>query len=505
MSAPFKDMHTCTYNDVLQCKSVQRLKSILNQFHKIINSKNHDQQHVGSKFSMILNDVKSGYNNTHLLNDFNHVKYGINHHVEEDNQQFEKIYNYMTNNGKTICDPNKCQYVKRYYRDRTKLSNEYFLENDNSNNHEDVVKNKHTINLISKIHVYFIHSYHISRLNLDDMVNIYLQLDTGLDTDAESTDNDLLDEKKMNIIKGIINQKKHLFMSRNNDKYIQENINDNTDTSQEAVLDFAAMHEALKRDEIKVDQKNIQHAFSEYEDEKDKHAFISDIIDAFYIATDGKLPAGNKIVAHRLQCDQLMQNAIYGTILYKYIKKTDLNNDNFVKLAQIAISMEHPQIDVDEFVQIATKSKYNIDGQIFSKNSVTFMKSTQFAKLFSSMKNYKKKDFGQIYVKINKWISMKPKPILTEMKSEEEENKKWVEDEKKSGDNNDKILKQSDIYDLGTRYYYWKLYRQHKHYIQSKHANLKDETLHNKLFKFDIKLWQELEHECKCMLKSDHF
>eukprot|EP01084_Bolivina_argentea_P125444 222259_1 len=133
----------CDEKDVIKCKSMKRIEFILNLF-KQVNNSNENIQYLQCIFR------KNKYSNTDLINDFYHIKY--DHDIDNNNQQFEKIYKYIINNIEIICDGD-CKYVERHYMDRSKLQNQY-IQSDEKNDEQFNVN----MQLISRTHVYFIHS-----------------------------------------------------------------------------------------------------------------------------------------------------------------------------------------------------------------------------------------------------------------------------------------------------------------------------------------------------------
>eukprot|EP01084_Bolivina_argentea_P015197 28413_1 len=109
----FKDTHSCQQNDIFQCSSAKRIKIILNIFNKNITTIN----------EIVSND----YTNAHLLNDFHHIK----HYHGDNDYNFYELYKYYTHDIhiKHICKIDKCKHIDRYYRDRSKLPNQYIYNN----------------------------------------------------------------------------------------------------------------------------------------------------------------------------------------------------------------------------------------------------------------------------------------------------------------------------------------------------------------------------------------
>eukprot|EP01084_Bolivina_argentea_P077880 141330_1 len=158
--------NSCSQDDISQCLSAQRIRIILNKFNKIIQI----QTHAYDEYSTLIENIFTGndYSNTDFLNDFHHIKYS--HKADDDDIQFNKIYTFFIEDIKDICKK-QCKHIQRHFVDRFKLNNEC-----TSNNNTDTVRNDYTLRLISRIHVYFIHSYHINRLTLPEINAVTEQL-----------------------------------------------------------------------------------------------------------------------------------------------------------------------------------------------------------------------------------------------------------------------------------------------------------------------------------------
>eukprot|EP01084_Bolivina_argentea_P183834 317163_1 len=155
----FKEQQECKHDNLLTCVSVKRIKYILCKS----NFNNTNSIHtIHNVF------VKYAYTNTKLIDDFNHIKY--NHYVDDNNLQFAKMYNYFTNGNHNMCDIIKCKCVDLHYRDRSKFSTTYFTDNNIE------IIDQLILDLVARIHVYFIHSYHTNRLTLKEINAIDEQL-----------------------------------------------------------------------------------------------------------------------------------------------------------------------------------------------------------------------------------------------------------------------------------------------------------------------------------------
>eukprot|EP01084_Bolivina_argentea_P276330 471491_1 len=193
-------------DDILSCKSMQRIKTILTKFKPILqrNISNVCKDEVEQLITEIFTD---NYTKTHLLNDFNHIKH--NHNVDENDLLFAKCFEYLTNDPKTNCNYSTCKPIERHYQDRSKLSNQYILSDSKSNDDTVEFNHQYIIRLINSIHVYFIHSYDINRLTLNEIETI----------------NTLYGDDKIVKIADIMkHKKKPINISINNDKYIENKI-----------------------------------------------------------------------------------------------------------------------------------------------------------------------------------------------------------------------------------------------------------------------------------------
>eukprot|EP01084_Bolivina_argentea_P127040 224757_1 len=135
----------------------------------------------------------------------------------------------------------------------------------------------------------------------------------------------------------------------------------------------------------------------------------------------------------------------------------------------------YPAIDIHKFEQITLNT--NINGKIFIKGNPEFKTSVQFGKLFKSVGGYKKKHFGKIYttMKTGNWVVTTTDIIKqnkqSEMKEEEEKDITKVDCNVEVEEKTDN--KDAEIYNLGTRFYFWNSMKKHPHYIKRKYLNLK--------------------------------
>eukprot|EP01084_Bolivina_argentea_P139088 244722_1 len=148
-----------------QCTCSKRIKLILKKYNNIILDKNDKSE---SKLQEETNDLvhnllaNGQYSNVELLNDFHHVKY--NHNTHNDSNQFNAFYTYLFADNEALnCDISHCHSSRRHYsrRDRSFMESNYSIDNSNA----------YSLYLISRIHVYFIHSSQLSSKEIEYIEN----------------------------------------------------------------------------------------------------------------------------------------------------------------------------------------------------------------------------------------------------------------------------------------------------------------------------------------------
>eukprot|EP01084_Bolivina_argentea_P014828 27739_1 len=158
-------MSECQEKDITKCTALHKVSILLNECNEIIH-KYHQKTDLQIKIQQLL-DNNEHYNATALLDDFLHIKY--HHHIQNDEDQFNAMYDYLTKDINLKCDVSKCYYIQLHYRDRTPLSNNILNENIDNNQ-------TYLIDLISRIHTFFIHSYDVNKLTLKEINYIEQQL-----------------------------------------------------------------------------------------------------------------------------------------------------------------------------------------------------------------------------------------------------------------------------------------------------------------------------------------
>eukprot|EP01084_Bolivina_argentea_P267058 453204_1 len=115
----------CNYK-LSKCISARNIKSVLEEFNKIISNKHSKTEHeiLNNINELVNNKFLNGlYSNVKLTNDFFHVKY--NHNINDNPNQFNRFHQYLCDNDNVLlCDARYCLGYKRYYRNREQLIND---------------------------------------------------------------------------------------------------------------------------------------------------------------------------------------------------------------------------------------------------------------------------------------------------------------------------------------------------------------------------------------------
>eukprot|EP01084_Bolivina_argentea_P077118 139817_1 len=479
----------CNQKDILACPSTTRIIKIIKTF-------NHT---VFENIEEINNLFYDGYTTSGILNDFYHLKYL--HKVDEDNNEFHKIFEHLNSSNDIICNP-KCKFVERYCIDRRMLTKEYALVAQNLDNRCNL-EYQLTLQLISRIHVYFMHSNDgNSMLSPTQKHEIEKKLN-----EFESDNYDEKEEKQLEAVTEIMCSSRSCFSDRNNTKFMDNVLSINKMSN---VLNFAMIHQILQKNGIQTNLNDIQSAFSNY---NNKNQFISDLIDARYGLADQSSPLENQMLL--LSKDYETRKSVYEKILFGYIQNHELDGCNFTKIAMRIIDNFSYQINQDEFKQQSIST--NISGTIFMKGTSTYKNSLKFAKIFKSVIGFKKKEVANIYNLIKEWncadALSSPKQTQHNENTDNCTPKKQIHkndtdiehmyvqaDEKQS-----QKEEETRVYEFGTRFYFWDCMISHKHYIKKQHANLKEEMLHSNLIQplFNLELWNIYKSECDMFLKTD--
>ena len=126
------------------CLSLERVHYVLKKYDGWRNSEKKIMS-LGM-YRYVNNGLGEHYNNTHLLNDFNHL-------IEFHDNVFNHIYEYFDGE----CDLEKCLLIKRLHRDRDYYKNDA-KRKEIYYNYDDA-KEINTQQILDKIHCYYRHSY----------------------------------------------------------------------------------------------------------------------------------------------------------------------------------------------------------------------------------------------------------------------------------------------------------------------------------------------------------
>eukprot|EP01083_Nonionella_stella_P192529 711578_1 len=142
-------------------------------------------------------------------------------------------------------------------------------------------------------------------------------------------------------------------------------------------IDLNAVHNILKHNHVHIDTSELSSSFGEYK--HDKNTFIGDLIDALRVVSQSH-PQSSYF---NLQYDPNTIHTICETLLYQYVTKQDLNNANFIKLAQQMITESDYESNADHFQRLLTKT--DPDDYTLVKGKYEFQMSAQFLQILSNI------------------------------------------------------------------------------------------------------------------------
>eukprot|EP01083_Nonionella_stella_P108569 315880_1 len=369
-----------------QCRTAQRIKSILQSYNKIILNKTlkSDAQLQNETNDLVINLLgDEQYSIVELLNNFYHIKY--DHNVNNDPHQFNLFYYYLFDNEMNTlqCDTNDCKSVKRYSNRRNRSFN-----CSQRSTHNDA--GTYSLDLLCRIHTYFMHSYDMYQLTPDEIQYIERKLNEHVLNDMK--DEDVMNDVKLQLVSGVKSLKRHL---SNNGKYV---------TSDHLYLNYQKISIILKKNDIPIEAGlagNLATAFDPYV--YDQTQFISDLCDVMWQENDTDVLLAEILHKELNLSNQQTRTMIYELLLYKCVDKHELNNSNFIKILQTTARGLYPNIDCDAIATISHNEK--LTGKLFIKGDPQFKNSLKFGKMFKSIDNWNKKQWANIYITMNKWQS----------------------------------------------------------------------------------------------------
>eukprot|EP01083_Nonionella_stella_P205907 749411_1 len=245
----FTDIVECTVNEVLKCRSYHRIKVLLRECDAL------QPTQLATQIHELLHHTlgEDKYTSTMLLDDFHHIKY---QHINYNDNELHAIIN---NIRTAKCDITNCHHVIRHYKDRTQ-TNTVILYPQSKTRTEKLKQGYlhqnegYLINLVSRIHTYFVHSYDINVMSPIELEKMKNELRTFSQTklnkyDAEY-DNKLL-YKKLEILHKTMRRKQGLLSMVDlnlRDKYIEDKIGSKTETQHTRIVNNTFM-DILKFDD----------------------------------------------------------------------------------------------------------------------------------------------------------------------------------------------------------------------------------------------------------------
>eukprot|EP01084_Bolivina_argentea_P056856 103978_1 len=367
----------------IDCSSTSRIKLVLDKYSNIISHKNHKTlnqlQHETNK--LIHNTICNGYySHVQLLNDFYHVKY--DHKVNDDKNEFNLLHKYLLDDDNILnCDINDCEGVKRFYtgRNRSIMSTANNIEVDTDYNHQ------HSWNLISRIHIYFIHSHDTSQLTNDEIKYVESQL-----KQYKKNDQDISDDRKIELISIFMSNKprKNSIMPAASDhnKFV---------TMNRQCMDYNTISTILQKYDILISKNDLTHAFDHYG--YDRQQLFDDLCKALINGEKETILLQHILKSELEQDDENKRKLIYSILCYEYMM---VNYNGFIKYLQMVASMFVPDINCSKISEIATSM--HLTGNVFTKGSNEFKNSVHFGKIFKTMNGWDKKKWSKIYAFIKK-------------------------------------------------------------------------------------------------------
>eukprot|EP01084_Bolivina_argentea_P259535 437929_1 len=355
-----------------QCKQANRIKLILQRYDDLLSQKgDKTEKKLQQQSHMLIHNIllNDNYSHLQLLNDFYHIKYV--HNTNNDPNQFHSFYNYLFDNDNVLqCDISSCLSAQSYYRRR-----QLFREK------HDFDTNVSSLDLLCRIHTYFIHSYEMSQLTPNEIQFIEIQIN---ELKLNNDDQDMLYDKRIEIISETLKNKKHYIKT---DKYM---------LTEDQCISYTKIAGILKNFNINITKNNLTNAFDTYDYHNQQ--LLDDLCDVLLNENDVLL---SQILTNELNfTEKHERKRICNIILQEYFDKTNLNNNNFIKVLRKTVSELCTNINCDKVAEIARDA--GLTGNLFTKGP-EFKNSIHFGKIFKSIDNFSKKQWQKIYIKINKW------------------------------------------------------------------------------------------------------
>eukprot|EP01084_Bolivina_argentea_P256210 431273_1 len=438
----FTDKQDCSQDDVLKCNSFKRIKILLKQCDDIVNETQLVDLATQNKIHDLIHHQlgQDVYTNTDLLNDFHHIKY--EHGVEDDVDKFDHIFRSSSYQN---CNISNCKYLKHHYRDRTQIS----VQNDNTSN-------SYSSNLLSRVHTYFTHSYDLNKLTVDEINKMNQELNAFKITIQSDDDHEvLLQQKKLEMLFEIMNNKKGKALKTVSNKYIEpaqekyQLFSDVlvADDDLDALLKFFDENEydteAVHNDLEEKQQSNICTYFQEKLKDKINQIDVLREVLSIYIPV---IQASNLL-------DHDQQNKTF--LLTQFCGFTGSTPDaakTFLDATNWDLTLSINRYFMFDGDPSKMEMSYDRDVNSTDENNHHRRESTKFEAL----------DFKELQTGVNQ-----------------------------------------DIYSLGTKFWYWLSMKNQPNYIPAKHKDLKFEILYHNEIACNVSSWNSLDEECNVKLSSN--
>eukprot|EP01083_Nonionella_stella_P159508 520392_1 len=229
----FEEKRQCEISQqgVLKCQAINRIRTILHGFNDnpLHKDPHENESNLMNKFALIF--IDNHYTNTSLLNDFHHIKYA--HHADDNDDAFSKIHEYLIDGIDTVCNEKQCMFITRYFRERSILQHKCIL-NDETNDNDRYNSHDHhsMMELISRIHVYFIHSYDLNRFTMHELRSVNEQ------TEDHNLDDDALEDMRVRLLIDIVKTIHDAIAIKQNNNKFKEPMSIVKEKNKKSVIDY---------------------------------------------------------------------------------------------------------------------------------------------------------------------------------------------------------------------------------------------------------------------------
>ena len=490
---------TCSLDDIKKCPSARILKVLLKRINRSIqstgsNSENEssetEKQQQHNEAHPVIENLKSvvnkhDYSGTKLLDDLHHLQY--DHDLRNDDTKFDEAFEFLrdctSGNG---CNVNHCPFMVRHYRERGREGGSLHEPDD------DVL-----IDIMAQIHCYLLHSFDVDRLTKEERDRVDMELSVGigvnsLDDDDSRHEDDLFQSQKLGKINEILTAKREKLRFIRDDRRYRDNADDqklNGDKS----IDFVMMAE-----KVGVDANDLEQSLSDYENDRDR--LMADLIEAVYSEDSTKTEIWGK-----LKMEDDVKSAVFLNVLHGHFKSTQLNTDNLIGASKVFVARKRLQIDIDILIDVVTTN--GIDGRMFDKTELdSYENCGNFAKRFKGLNDCKLQHVRQLYTALRKWKFVEQKEVVVTVENVQDA-EDGKDDEKEPVDGDAVVIgsNETDVYEIGKRFYFWDSHRKHPDFVAAKYSNMKEEVLNNPLLATFITIgaWNALTAAITTMLSTE--